>query len=52
MDYVPHPHIKAELSIGFQRQGRESDHSHPFNAEVKNGGAIIRLPEMPSCHSA
>jgi hypothetical protein len=51
MNYVPHSYIKTELSIGFQLQGRESDHSYPSNAEVKNGGFIPPLPEMPKLYN-
>jgi hypothetical protein len=32
---------------GVERQGREVDHSPPFSAEVKNGGAISTLPHTP-----
>lgn len=28
-------------SLGVKRQGRESDQSYPFSAEVKNGGALL-----------
>jgi hypothetical protein len=31
-----------------KRQGLESDHSPPFSAEVKNGGAIPPLPRTSS----
>jgi hypothetical protein len=32
------------LSLWLKRLGRESDHSLPSSAEVKNGGAIPPLP--------
>jgi hypothetical protein len=32
------------LSSGIKRPGREADHCPPFNAEVKNDGAIPPLP--------
>jgi hypothetical protein len=34
-----------------KRQVHEADHSHPFSAEVKNGGAISACPQivMPQC---
>jgi hypothetical protein len=40
------------LSTGVKRLGREADHSPPFCAEVKNGGAIPPFPHMSSWHSA
>jgi hypothetical protein len=36
---------------GVKRQGREDDHSPPSGAEVKNGGAIPPLPNMPLWHT-
>jgi hypothetical protein len=35
---------------GVKLLGRESDHSPPSSAEVKNGGAIYALPNMSSWH--
>jgi hypothetical protein len=40
------------LSQGVKQQGREADHSPPFSAEIKNGGAILALPHMSSWHYA
>jgi hypothetical protein len=40
------------ISPGVTRSGREADHSPPSSAEVKNGGAIPRLPQMSSWHIA
>jgi hypothetical protein len=37
---------------GVKRPGRESDHSLPSSAEVKNGGAIPPLPHTSSWRSA
>jgi hypothetical protein len=44
--------IWGALSPGVKRQGRESDHSPPSSAEVKEGGAIPSLLYMFSLHSA
>jgi hypothetical protein len=38
--------------LQFRSQGREADHSTPFSAEVKNGGATSPLPHTSSWHSA
>jgi hypothetical protein len=38
-------------SPGVKRPGRESDHSSPSGAELKNGGAILLLPHTPSLPS-
>jgi hypothetical protein len=40
--------VPGALSPGVKRQGREADHSPPFSAEVKNGGAIPPIPHMSS----
>jgi hypothetical protein len=40
--------VPGALSPGIKRPGRETDHSPPTNAEVKNGGAIYPLPRTPS----
>jgi hypothetical protein len=37
---------------GLKRQRRESDHSPPSSAEVKNGGAIPPLPHTSSWRGA
>jgi hypothetical protein len=37
---------------GVKRQERETDHSLPSCAEVKNGGAVSPLPHMSSLYSA
>jgi hypothetical protein len=39
-------------SQGLKRQGREADHSAPCSAEVKNGGVIPSLPQIPSWRGA
>jgi hypothetical protein len=36
--------VPGAPSPGVKRQGRETDHSPPSSAEVKNGGAIPPLP--------
>jgi hypothetical protein len=38
------------LPPGVKRLGREADHSPPPIAEVKNGGAILLLPDTSSWH--
>jgi hypothetical protein len=41
------PHIQwvpGALSSGLKRRGRETDHSPPSSAEVKNGWAVLPLP--------
>jgi hypothetical protein len=38
--------------LGMKRLGLEADHSLPFNAEVKNGGAIPPLSHMSLWNSA
>jgi hypothetical protein len=40
------------ISPGVKRQGREGDHSFPYTAEIKNGGAIPPLPHTSSWRSA
>jgi hypothetical protein len=50
-----HPPMKwvpDALSLGVNRAGRESGHSPPSNADVKNGGALPPLPHTPSWCSA
>jgi hypothetical protein len=44
--------VPGALSLGVKQSGRETDHSPPSSAKVKNGGAISPLPHMSSCHSA
>jgi hypothetical protein len=44
--------MQEALTLGVRRQGRESEHSPPSIAGVKNGGAIPSLPHMLSWHSA
>jgi hypothetical protein len=36
------------VSPGVMRQGREVDHSPPFDAEIKNDGAISPFPHTSS----
>jgi hypothetical protein len=46
-----HPPIQwvpRVLSSGIKLPGRETDHSPPSSADVKNGGAIPPLPHMSS----
>jgi hypothetical protein len=40
------------VSPGVKWQGREADHSPPFNAKVKTGGDKTPLAHMSSWHSA
>jgi hypothetical protein len=44
--------VSGALSPEVKRPGSKSDHSPPSSAEVKNGGAILRLPHMSSWNSA
>jgi hypothetical protein len=44
--------IPRDLSSELKRSGRESDHSTPSSAEVKNGGALLPTPHTFSWHSA
>jgi hypothetical protein len=37
---------------GAEQQEREADHSSPFSAQIKNGGAILPLPDASSWHYA
>jgi hypothetical protein len=41
----------GDIPSGVKRQGREADYSHPFNAEIKNGGAVPPLPHMFPSHT-
>jgi hypothetical protein len=38
--------VPGALSPGIKRPERETDHSLPSSAEVKNGGAIPTLPRI------
>jgi hypothetical protein len=40
--------VPGAISLGVERPGREDDHSPPSSVKVKNGGAILPLPDMPS----
>jgi hypothetical protein len=40
------------ISPGVSMLWYETDHSHPSNAEAKNGGAIPSLSHMSAWHSA
>jgi hypothetical protein len=40
------------VSLGVKKQGHKTDHSPPYSAEVKNGGAILPLPHTSSWHGA
>jgi hypothetical protein len=44
--------VAGALSTGVKRQGLEADHSPPSSVEVKNGGAIISIPNTPSWRGA
>jgi hypothetical protein len=44
--------VLGTFSPGLKRPAREADYSPPFNAEVKNGGAIPPLPHISSWLSA
>jgi hypothetical protein len=44
--------VPGGLSSGIKRPGREADHSPPFIAEVKKGGARPLLTHTSSWHSA
>jgi hypothetical protein len=45
--------IGAEsFSPGVKRLGRETVHSHPSNAEVKNDRTVDPITNIPSWHSA
>jgi hypothetical protein len=49
------PHMQwppRALSAGVERLGREADHSPPSIAEVRNDGAVPRLPHTTSWPSA
>jgi hypothetical protein len=50
--HPPAQWVSGTTSPGVKRPGREADHSPPFSAEVKNGGAIPPLPHMSSWHIA
>jgi hypothetical protein len=45
---LPIQWVPGALSPGVKRKGREAGHSPPSSAEVKNGGAIPPVPNMPS----
>jgi hypothetical protein len=45
-----YPWVPGSVSPGVKWPGREVDHLPPFNAEVKNGGAIHPLPHTSSWH--
>jgi hypothetical protein len=38
--------VLEALSPGSKQLGLEADHSHPYIAEVKNGGAICLIPHV------
>jgi hypothetical protein len=44
--------VPGAISPAVKRPEREADHSSPFNAEVKNGGAIAPLPHISSWRGA
>jgi hypothetical protein len=45
----PNQRVKEDIFRGVKPPGRESDHSPPSNAEVKNCVSIPPLPDTPSC---
>jgi hypothetical protein len=44
--------VPGAFSLGVKWQGHEAEHSPPASAEVKNGGAILLLPQTFSWHDA
>jgi hypothetical protein len=44
--------VLGALSPGIKRQKLKGDHSPPSSAEVKNGGAILLLPNTSSWSGA
>jgi hypothetical protein len=47
------PHsFSYKLGTKVKWQGREANHSLPYSAEVKNGGAVSSLPHISSWHGA
>jgi hypothetical protein len=46
LNLCPTQWVLGALTTGVQRQVCEADHSHPSNAEVKNGGAVPPLPNI------
>jgi hypothetical protein len=44
--------VLGALSPGVKWPGREAGYSSPFSAELKNGGAILRLPYTSSWRGA
>jgi hypothetical protein len=43
--------VRGPISQRVKRPGRETDHSPPSSAEMKNGGAILQLLHMSSWRS-
>jgi hypothetical protein len=43
---------RGAISSAVKRPGREADHSLPYSADVKNGGALPPLPYLSSCRGA
>jgi hypothetical protein len=44
--------VTGDFSPGVKRPGRETDHSPPASAEVKNMWIYTSIPPTPSCRSA
>jgi hypothetical protein len=44
--------VLGVLSPEVKRPGNEVDHSPPFNAQIKYGGAIPQIPDTPSWRGA
>jgi hypothetical protein len=44
--------VPGAPSPGTKRQGYEANHSPPSSAQVKNGGAILPLPDTSSWRDA
>jgi hypothetical protein len=49
---LPVQSVPGTPSLKIKKAGREAQLSPPFNAEVKNGGAMLPLPRVSSWHSA
>jgi hypothetical protein len=58
-DSGAHPHtlppiqwVRGSVSSGIKRPGCEADHPPQSIVEVKNGGALLRLPHTSSWHGS
>jgi hypothetical protein len=50
--HSPNQWVPMVISLWIKLSGRETDHSPPCSAKIKNGGDIPRLPHTSSWHSA